>query len=135
MGEEEMTVARQATELFIAGDLDAAWALWSEDCVGVPPSDWPEPGPWRGREEVRSAFQSWNTAFGPDWTNHLALRDLVDLGGGRVLVELEFKASGAESGLPVDQEFAVIDTISSGEIIRADFFMDWAEARQAAALK
>jgi ketosteroid isomerase-like protein len=135
MSAEEMAVARQATDLFIAGDLDAAWALWSEDCIGVPPSDWPEPGPFRGREQNREVFESWNLAFGADWTNHLALRDLVDLGGGRVLVEMEFKTSGVESRLPVDQELAVIDTISNGEIVRADFFMNWGEARKAAGLE
>jgi ketosteroid isomerase-like protein len=135
MGEEEMQLSRRATDLFIAGDRDRAWALWSEDCIGVPPTNWPEPGPFRGREENREVFNSWNIAFGPDWTSHLAVRGTSDLGDGRILVEFEFEASGAESGLPIDQELAVIHTISGGEIVKGDYFMDWAEARQAAGVE
>src|SRR6185369_9154483 len=106
MGEEEIAVAQRAIDLWIAGDRDEAWAMWSEDCVGVPNRDWPEPGPWNGREKLRAEFQSWDTAFGQDWTTHLAVREMTDLGDGRVLLEIEFKASGVESGLPVDQELA-----------------------------
>src|SRR5947208_313873 len=81
-------------------------ALWSEDCVGYPPRDWPEPGPFRGRQELRDVFNSWNIAFGEDWTTHMTVRDIHDLGDGRVLLEFEFATSGVESGLPVDQELA-----------------------------
>jgi ketosteroid isomerase-like protein len=135
MGEDEMAVAQRAIDLWISGDRDEAWAMWSEDCVGVPNRDWPEPGPWNGREKLRAEFQSWDTAFGQHWTTHLAVREMTDLGDGRVLLEIEFKASGVESGLPVDQELAVIETIAGGEIVRADFFMNWAESRRAAGLE
>ena len=39
----------------IAGERDAAWDLWSEDCVGYPPADWPEPG--RSAQVERGAVE------------------------------------------------------------------------------
>jgi ketosteroid isomerase-like protein len=135
VSEDEMAVARRAIDLFIAGDRDAAWALWAEDCVGIPPRDWPEPGPFRGREENRAAFDGWNVVFGREWTSHLAVREMTNLGEGRVLNQLEFKASGVESGLPVDQQLAVILTVTGGEIVKAEFFMEWREARSSAGLE
>jgi ketosteroid isomerase-like protein len=135
VGEEEMALARRTIDLFIAGDRDGAWALWSDDCVGVPPRDWPEPGPFHGRQQNREVFESWNVAFGPEWTSHMRVREMTDLGGGRILNEMEFKSSGVESGLPVDQQLAVIYTVSGGEIVKGDYFMSWAEARQVAGLE
>jgi ketosteroid isomerase-like protein len=135
VGEEEMALSRRANELFIEGDRDAAWALWSEDCIGIPPRDWPQSGPFHGREANRDEFQGWNMVFGPEWTSHLQIRELRDLGDGRVLVELEFKASGVESGIPLDQELAVIHHVSGGEIVKAEYFMRWGDARKAAGIE
>ena len=130
-----MAVARRANELFIAGDLDGAWGLWSEDCVGIRPRDWPERGPWQGPEELRGAFESWDVAFGPDWTHHLTVREMTDLGDGRILNEYEFKASGIESGIPIDQELAAITTVRDGRLVRGEYFMTHGEARRAAGLE
>ena len=134
MGDEDVALARRAIELWIAGERDAAWALWADDCVGIAPTDWPEPGPWHGRDQLQSQFESWNTAFGPDWTRHLAIREITELSDGRILIELEFRTSGSESRLPVDQELAVINTTSEGRIVKGEFFLDWAESRNAAGL-
>jgi ketosteroid isomerase-like protein len=134
MSEEDVALVRRSVDLFIAGDRDDGWALWSDDCIGIPPRDWPEPGPFHGREELRSVFNSWNVAFGPDWTSHMTVRDVHDLGDGRVLIQLGFKASGVESGIPVDQALATLYTVRGGEIVRGEFFMDADEARKAAGL-
>jgi ketosteroid isomerase-like protein len=135
VGEAEMALAQRANDLFIAGDLDAAWALWADDCIGIPPRDWPEPGPWRTRQELREAFEGWNAAFGPDWTRHLAVREITDLGDGRVLSVYEFQASGIESGIPVDQQLAAIVTVRDGQLVKGEYFMTHAEAREAAGLE
>ncbi len=135
MSEEDVALARRAIDLWIAGERDAAWALWSEDCVGYPPRDWPEPGPFQGREQLRNVFNSWNIAFGEDWTTHMTVDEVTDLGDGRVLLELGFAASGVESGLPVDQELASIFTVRDGKLVRADYFMEHEEARRAAGLE
>jgi ketosteroid isomerase-like protein len=135
MSAEDLELVRRSFELFIGGDRDAAWELWSEDCIGIPPRDWPEPGPFRGPEELRSAFDSWSVAFGPDWFSHATVRGIRDLGDGRFLIELAFKTSGIESGIPVDQELASIFTVRDGELVKGEYFMSIAEARKAAGLE
>jgi ketosteroid isomerase-like protein len=135
MSVDDVELARRSIELFIAGDRDAGWALWSEDCVGIPPRDWPEPGPFRGRQQVRDVFNSWNVALGEDWTSHMNISGAHDLGEGRVLVELEFDAGSVESGIPLDQELAAILTVRRGELVRGEYFMAIAEARKAAGLE
>ena len=80
-------------------------------------------------------FNGWNVAFGEEWTTHLTIMDIRDLGEGRVLIELEFATSGAESGLPIDQKLATIFTARDGELVRADYFMEHEEARKAAGLE
>jgi ketosteroid isomerase-like protein len=135
MSAEDIELARRSIDLWIAGERDAAWALWSEDCVGYPPRDWPEPGPFKGREQLREVFNSWNVAFGEDWTTHMSVENIRDLGDGRVLLEFGFATSGVESGLPVDQKLAAIFTVRDDELVRADYFMNHEEARKAAGLE
>jgi ketosteroid isomerase-like protein len=135
VSEEDVALARRSIDLFIEGDRDAAWSLWSEDCVGYPPADWPEPGPYNGREALRDAFNSWNVAFGEEWTSHMTVEGVTDLGEGRVLLEMGFETSGVESGLPVDQKLATIFTVRDGKLVRADYFMNHEEARKAAGIE
>jgi hypothetical protein len=52
-----------------------------------------------------------------------------------MLIELEFAASGVESALPVDQKLATIFTVREGELVRADYFMEHEDAREAAGLE
>jgi ketosteroid isomerase-like protein len=132
VGEEDLELVRRSIELFMEGDRDAGWALWSEDCIGIPPRDWPESEPLHGRDQVREAFTSWNVVFGEEWTTHLRINEARDLGEGRVLIALGFKASGVESGLPIDQEIAAIYTVRGREIVKAEYFMTGDEARSAA---
>ena len=130
-----MAVVRRANELFIAGRLEEAFALWSPDGIGIPPLDWPERGPWNGTAEMQRAFKSWSAAFGADWTTHLAVRRELETEDGRILTEYEFKTSGTESGIPVDQELAGIYTVHDGRMVRGEYFMSHGDARRAAGLE
>ncbi len=80
-------------------------------------------------------FNSWNVAFGEDWTSHMTVEEMTDLGDGRVLLQMGFASSGVESGLPVDQKLASIFTARDGKLVRADYFMNHEEARRAAGLE
>ncbi len=130
-----MAVVERANELFVAGRLDEAVGLWSDDAVGIPPANWPERGPWQGAEELRRVFQSWDGAFGPDWTDHLSVSALRELDDGRALSEYVFKASGTESGIPVDEELAAIYAVRDDRLVRGEFFMSHTDARMAAGLE
>jgi ketosteroid isomerase-like protein len=135
VSEEDVALARRSIELSIAGDINAGRALWSEDIIGIPPRDWPEPGPFRGRDELVRVFDTWSVAFGENWPTHMRISDAHELRDHRVLIELEFETSGVESGIPIDQELALIYTVGDGEIVKAEYFMSVAEARQAAGIE
>jgi ketosteroid isomerase-like protein len=135
VSEEDVGVVRRSLEQFIAGDRDSGWSMWSEDAIGIPPKDWPEPGEVRGRDAIRAQFEGWNAVFGPDWTQQMRIEQLHDLGDRRVLASLAFETTGAASGVPLDQELATIYTVQDGEVVKAEFFMNWDEARAAAGIR
>ena len=131
----DVELVRRSIELYIAGDQDSAWALWDEDSVGVPPREWPEPGPFRGRQAIREVFDSWETAFGVGWQGSMAIDRLVELDGGRILVELSFHPTGTASGVSLDQAVASIYTVRGDRVVHAEFFMSHEAARAAAGLE
>ena len=128
-------MVRRANELFIAGDFDGAFALWSEEGIAIPPPDWPERGPWHGPAAMQRVFEGWSSAFGADWMTHVAVRREIELDDGRILTEYEFKTSGSESGIPVDQELAGLYSVRSGQLVKAEYFMNHRDARKAAGLE
>jgi ketosteroid isomerase-like protein len=132
VSEEDVAVVRRSLEEFIAGDPDSGWSLWSEDAIGIPPKDWPEGGQLRGRDTISAQFEGWNAVFGPEWTRSMTIEQLDDLGEGRILAALGFATTGVESGVPIDQQLAAIYTVEEGEIVAAEFFMSWDEARERA---
>jgi ketosteroid isomerase-like protein len=135
MGEAEMTLMRRANEPLVGGELREAFALWSEDGIGIPRRDWPERGPWNGPAELQRAFEGWSAAFGADWMTHLVVSRQVEMEDGRILSEYGFKTSGSESGVPVDQELAGIYMVERGRLVKGEFFVSHLDARRAAGLQ
>ena len=120
MSAEDLELVRRSFELFIGGERDAAWALWSEDCIGIPPRDWPEAGPFEvARTSARPSMAGAPPSV-PIGSRTPTVRDVHDLGEGRFLIELGFKTSGIESGIPIDQELASIFTVRGGELVKGD---------------
>jgi ketosteroid isomerase-like protein len=134
VSDADVEFVREALDLFISNDRDAAFARWSQDCVAVPPPEWPELGIAEGREEVRAVFQGFDEAFGPDWPTRMKIERIVDVGEGRVFAELAWRPSGATSGAPVDQPLSHIYTVKNGAIVRGDFFLGYEPGREAAGL-
>src|SRR5262249_30361849 len=135
VSDEDVALIRRVLELFIAGQRDEAWALWAEDGVGIPPKDWPQAGEFKGRDAIRAQFEGWNAVLGRNWVHDLRIRELRDLGEGRVLATIGFESSASESGPHIGQELATIYTVRDGRIVRAEFFMSWDEAQEAAGVK
>ena len=131
MSDEDVAFIQRVLELFIAGERDEAWGMWAEDGVGIPPKDWPEAGEFKGRDAIRAQFEGWNAVLGRDWVHALRISELRDLGEGRVLATIGVEPGAPEAGVPLE-ELATIYTVRDGMITRAEFFMSWDEAREAA---
>jgi uncharacterized protein len=117
-------LARRAAELYVAGDVDAYADLFAEDAVFYASSNWPEPGPWKGREAIRSYGHEWHS----EW-RELALEvKTTRAKGDRVAALCTWRMRGPRSGAEGDLEFAIVFTIRDGRIAEGRFYDEPAEA-------
>jgi ketosteroid isomerase-like protein len=132
--DDPIAVIRRFYELSKVGD-PACWEVWDEDAVSVAPPEFPEGGEVRGVQEIQRYFGEWRSAFGVGWWKGLRLEAVAELQDGRVLADVAFELAGRSSGTPVNQLAAVIYTVRDGRIVRAEHFMERAEALRAAGVE
>jgi hypothetical protein len=69
-----------------------------------------------------------------DWGNFRGkLREAADL-GDRVLLLADMDLTAASSGIPLENQFAILWEFEKGQVIREQVFFDWGEAERAAGL-
>ena len=129
MTDKNVEIVRAAFEAWNAGDMDALREFLDPGIIWRPPEDWPEPGPFVGREAVMRWFEQ----LREPWDTYV-----TDLIGGiidaadRVVVSQVWR--GAARGPNADIESTGIFTVRNGRIIGVEQFWDRAEALQAAGL-
>jgi ketosteroid isomerase-like protein len=130
MSQDNVEVAREAIEAWNAGDMDRLRELYDPDAVmRYAVSNWPEPGPFLGREAIMRQFI---------WLRDTWDADSLDLVGDplavgdRVVVHALWRTAGR--GPQGDMEMAWVYTLRRGLIVSAEFFQDHAEALEAAGL-
>ena len=133
MPTDAVAFMRRFYELSVQGD-EECWEYWADDAVSVAPPDWPEQGEQHGREQVRKGFEAWRNVFGEGWWEGIGAESVSELPDGRVLVEVTLDFTGDRSGAPVRQDTAAIYTLREDKIVRAEHFMDRAQARALAGL-
>jgi ketosteroid isomerase-like protein len=83
--------------------------------------------------KARADFQRrWNAEWGDWWFEP---EELIDLGDERLLVTGFVNGSGFSSGAVVGNEAAFIFTVSAGQVIREQVFLNHSEALEAAGLR
>jgi ketosteroid isomerase-like protein len=95
----------------------------------VGPPDWPEAGPFVGRDAVIEHLNQARAAFDSDSVEFLS--DPVAV-GDRVAVRTAWHGVG--SGPQSDMEWTNVITIRDGRILKAEYFWDHADALEAAGL-
>ena len=87
----------------------------------------------RGQEELRDWIKFW---FQEPWEGQMTLEvgRVEELDDGRILALLTLRATGRESGIPVDNEYAHLLTFREGRVIYCDGFPTWRSALKAAGL-
>ena len=86
---------------------------------------------YRGHDGVRKWMAESDAAFEELRPLEPEYRDL----GDRVLMLGHFHARGRESGLEIDSPIVWIYTLRGGKLVRAEGFLSWAEALEAAGLE
>ena len=135
MSQENVEIVRRAIEVNRSGDLrtavDALIDLSDPAVEFVSALAGLEGGAYHGHEGVRRYLmdmaESWQ-----EWRNESA--ELEEITPDTVLATFVFRATGKDSGVPVERRNAVVWTLSEGRVSRATTFASRAEALEAVGL-
>ena len=83
MSEENVDVVRASPEAYNTGDMQRLWDLYHPDVILRMPEEWPERGPFVGRDAVFGQFERLRETWAQD--SFEILSEFLDI-GDRVLV-------------------------------------------------
>ena len=127
MSKEKIEVVRTWFTLWNAGDMEGVRELYDPDAVMEVAPDWPEAGPFVGRDAVMQQLNAARAAFDSDSGEFLS--DPVAV-GDRVVVRVSWHGFG--HGPESDMKWTIVFTIRGGRFIKAQYFWDHADALAAA---
>jgi ketosteroid isomerase-like protein len=131
MSQENVEVALEAIEAWNSGDMERLGELYDAGAVMLyePSANWPEPGPFVGRDAIMRQFRWLRDTFESD-----SLEIVADplAAGDQVVVHAIWRGGGR--GPQADLEMAWVYTLRGALIVEAKFFTDHAEALEAAGL-
>src|SRR3954452_5193814 len=130
MSQENVEMAKAALEAWNAGDMDALRDLHDPDAIVRPVDDWPEPGPFVGRDAVMRWFEQIRDAWGADGLEPIS--NFIDV-GDRVVFRVIWRGVGR--GPEANIEFTAIYTVREGRIFAHEYIWDHAEALKAVGLE
>jgi ketosteroid isomerase-like protein len=123
-------VIRESFEAFARGGLDAMEGYWDPDIDWRAIEDAPDDvGEIRGAEAMRRYYEEWVEMF-DDITN--TPTSLRDLGDGRVVSEHHVTGTPKRGGGALELDYAVVQTVRDGKIVRGREYATLEEALDAA---
>jgi ketosteroid isomerase-like protein len=129
MPRESVEVVWRGFQAWNAPEMDALRELYDPGVIWRPPQDWPEPGPYVGREAVMRQLEQLRETWDAD-----ALEPISDFisAADRVVVRIILRGVG--HGLESNIELTGVYTVRKGRIPCLEFFWDHAEALKAVGL-
>src|SRR4051794_13145437 len=106
MSRENVEIVRALYEAWNAGDMDAFREAYDPEIILRPPENWPEPGPFVGRESVMREWEHVREAWNADAVEPIG--DFIDA-GDRVVVRHNWRGAGdgPEMNLEITNVLAV----------------------------
>jgi ketosteroid isomerase-like protein len=129
MSQQNVEVVRAYTDTWNSGDMELVRELYDPEAIMRVAPNWPEPGPFVGREAVMRQLTEARGAFESDWAEIVG-EPLA--AGDRVVARVNWHGTGA--GPQSDMEWTVTFRIRDGRIFEVEYFWDHAEALDAAGL-
>jgi ketosteroid isomerase-like protein len=126
MSQENVEIVRALFEAWNVGDMDAWASFLAPDVISRVPQDWPEPGPYAGREAVLRQAQQNRETWDAD-----AAEPIGDFIHAADRVVVRFVWHGRGHGPASNIEVTCVHTVRKGKIIAFEFFWDHAEALEA----
>jgi ketosteroid isomerase-like protein len=106
MSQENVEVVKAGFDAWNAGDMDAVREVYHPDAIVRPPENWPEPGPFVGRDAVMRESERLRDAWDTDTAEPIA--DFIDV-ADRVVVRLIWH--GAGRGPDAELEMTQVNTV------------------------
>ena len=125
-----MEVVRRGFEAWNAGDMEVVRDTYDPDAVMRYHGDFPEPGPFVGRDAIIRQFDRLRDAL-DERDSLIFTSDFLE---ARDRVVSRFAWRGEGSGPAMDLELTAVYAVRGGRILEADFFRDHDEALEAAGL-
>ena len=129
MSQENVEIVRAASQAWNAGDMDAFREMHDPDVILRPEKNWPEPGPYIGREAAMGFYQQLRETFDADT---LELSGDISHAADRVVVRWIWHAQG--HGPESNMEVTTIHTVRNGKVREVEHFWDHDDALEAAGL-
>jgi ketosteroid isomerase-like protein len=132
MSEENVKRVRDTVEAMNRGEVEAAFALAHPDVEWQTLDIFPDARTYRGPDEVRGFFQTWQETF-RGFRMHL--EECVAVGDDLVLAAIRVGGEGTESGVEVESPtFFQLLEFRDDQLIRSRMFATRGEALEAAGL-
>jgi uncharacterized protein len=134
MSEENVAAVRRLFDAFQTEDFDVVMLdpeIFRDDAEVIPAAEVPGVRTYRGRDGLREFLRTWTENF-DDWS--VGYERLIDAPGDRVVALAYQTATGKGSGVPVDVRYGQVFEFEDGRLIRTRFYLDRAEALEAAGL-
>ena len=129
--EANVEIVRRLLEAWNQGDVAATLDQFDDDCEVAFRPQVPEPGPFHGRVELGA----WMEGFRAAWiSSRVQLVDVAAEQDDQLVAMLRLTGVGAESGIPIELDWANLFEFRDGKIVRWRDFDDLSEALEAARL-
>ena len=132
MSQENVEIMRQGLAAVNRRDRAAWLALCDPEVENIPPRDWPESDPLRGREAVWDVYVENIEAFREGALEHV---ELIDAGNDKVVAHMRGEMHGKASGASVAFSYWRVGTFRSGKMLRTEWFANRVDALEAAGLR
>jgi len=132
MSQENVETVRRGVDALNRRDRAAFLALCDPDMENIPPRDWPESEPIRGREAVWGFYVEGNAPW--DETS-FEFAEIMEVGDDKVVADLRQEVQGKASGVRVGWAFWLVATFRETKQFRIEFFANRAEALKAVGLE
>ena len=132
MSQDNVERMRRGLDAFNRRDKAAFLAASDPDLEDIPPRDWPESEPTRGREAVWELYAG-NTYMWPG--ARFEYGEMIDGPNGKIAARMLADLQGRASGAGVRWDLWQVATYRDGRLLRLEWFTDRAEALEAAGLR
>jgi hypothetical protein len=130
MSQENVELAHEAARCFNEEEWDGLASLFAPDAVMTPVENWPEPGPFRGREAIVEQLQR---LLGGYAQSHVAIEEAIERDEW-VITRYRWVVRATGSEIPIEARLTSVMRSEDGLSKELHFRFDHATALEAAGL-